>query len=62
MIINECLSSVIYKREHHVCIPKDRPVSSTWVDALPEDTVGPHDAIMASCGVSGQHFLIKSPL
>ena len=23
------------------------------VDALPEDTVGPHDAIMASCGVSG---------
>ena len=32
------------------------------VDALPEDTVGPHDAIMASCGVSGQHFLIKSPL
>ena len=23
------------------------------VDALPEDTVGPHDARMASCGVSG---------
>ena len=23
------------------------------VDALPEDTVGPHDAIMVSCGVSG---------
>ena len=53
----KCLSSgsVIMPDKRQACL------HYVGVDALPEDMVGPHDAIMASCGMvcQGQHFLIN---
>ena len=45
----KCLSSgsLILADKRQACL------HYVGVDALPEDMVGPHDAIMAPCGVSG---------